>query len=59
MKKANKSNMNWGVLIVLIMLITIIEIIGCYCSNHAEDHRQKEWDKFEKRMQEVHYMTKW
>ena len=54
MKKTNKSDMNWGTLIALIIIISLIEIIGNYCNNHAEEHRQKEWEKFQQRMQEVH-----
>ena len=60
MKKTNKTtDINCYTLIGIIVIIVLIELIGNYCNTHAEERRQKDWDKFEKRMQEVHHMTKW
>lgn len=59
-KKTNKKDkLNWITIIVLLIIIALIEIISNYCNNHYEEHKKESWDKFERRMQEVHYMTKW
>ncbi|MDD6338139.1 MAG: hypothetical protein PUC15_07130 [Lentisphaeria bacterium] len=57
--KTNADEMNWPALILTIIILVIIELLGNYCNKHHEEHRQKEWERFERRMQEVHYMTKW
>jgi len=60
MKKTNtKSDVNWFTIVAVIVIMLIIELLGNYCNTHAEEHRQKDWERFEKRMKEVHYMNKW
>ena len=54
-----KSDMDWGTLIAVIVIMLILELLGSYCNRHAEDFRKRDWERFERRMQEVHYMTKW
>jgi Na+-transporting methylmalonyl-CoA/oxaloacetate decarboxylase gamma subunit len=35
------------IFVAVIILILVIEILGSYCNRHAEEHREKEWKRFE------------
>ena len=62
-KKTNKSPFDldanfWYYCIGMIVVYTIIEMAGCYCNEHEEEHRKEERERFEERVQRIHYI-KW
>lgn len=58
MKKTDKYEHEGYILLCIIVLILLIETIGNYCNTHAEEIRQKDWQRFEDKVQQIHYM-KW
>ena len=57
--KSNKNEMEWTTIIVLVVIFAIIQILGDYCNKHAEEHRQKSWERFEARNAEIMHMVNW
>ena len=58
-KKKENNEMNWISFIVLVVIIVLIEVLGDYCNKHAEEHRQKSWEEFERRNAEMMHMVNW
>lgn len=43
----SKNSTSWILFLAVIILIIVIEILGCYCNEHREEIREKNWKKFE------------
>ena len=57
--KSNKNEIEWTTIIVLVVIFAIIQILGDYCNRHAEERRQKSWERFEARNAEIMHMVNW
>ena len=42
-----------GTMIAMIIIMVLIEIIGCYCNIHKEEFRQKDWKQYEEQYNNV------
>jgi hypothetical protein len=45
--KSEKTNNVSGTMIAVIILIVLMEVIGCYCNIHKEEFRKKDWQQYE------------
>ena len=58
--KTNRNDeMNWLAFILLLIIFIVFEVLGDYCNRHAEEHRQKSWERFEERNAEMMHMVDW
>ena len=61
MKKIKKTSNDVTVptVIAMIIIVLLIEWIGNYCNEHAEEFRQEEWERFEQKNAELLYSVNW